>query len=283
MTGWAKSNFGDHRDGFDTLHTGLTVELISTSRHDLKVCSVQDQIDDVIKGNIEKYDFLPVVRSEDDQKITGLFHTKGFPAGAPLVGTVAQNFTPLSEETIIGADSSILDFVRDADQKPCQLVVSGAHIVGLVSLSDLQRLPVRAVLFALITGFEITMMSAIRKWYVDEEEWISCLSDGRREVLEGQRDAALALDSFIDSLLLTQFSDKKQLVLKRYQGLRSKTSLKDALNKIERLRDFVAHANDYAPSPKQATEVCAVVRNLLELRAEISTPVTNRTHSNDFT
>src|SRR5258706_9426232 len=148
MTGWAKSNFGDHRDGFDTLHTGLTVELISTPRNDLKVCRADNQIADVINGNIEKYDYLPVVRSADDRKITGLFHTKEFPAGAPLVGTVAQNFTPLSEETIIGADSSILDFIWDADQKPCRLVVSGAHIVGLVSLSDLQRLPVRAALFA---------------------------------------------------------------------------------------------------------------------------------------
>ncbi|SRR5258706_8153474 len=273
MTGWAKSNFGDHRDGFDTLHTGLTVELISTPRNDLKVCRADNQIADVINGNIEKYDYLPVVRSADDRKITGLFHTKEFPAGAPLVGTVAQNFTPLSEETIIGADSSILDFIWDADQKPCRLVVSGAHIVGLVSLSDLQRLPVRAALFALITGFEITMMSAIRKWYDDEEAWISNLSGDRRRILEKQKSISLSKDGLIDSLLLTQFCDKKQLIFRRYQGQRSKTALKNALNKIERLRDFVAHANDYAASPEQATEVCAVVRNLVELRGEISASV----------
>lgn len=273
MTGWAKSNFGDHRDGFDTLHTGLTVELILTSRDDLKVCSADDQIVDVVTDNIEKYDYLPVVRSEDDRKITGLFHAKEFSVRAPLVGTVAQNFTPLSEETIIGADSSILDFILDADQKPCRLVVSGAHIVGLVSLSDLQRLPVRAALFAVITGFEISMMSAIRKWYGDEEVWMSNLTDDRRRILEEQRSISLAKDGLIDSLLLTQFCDKKQLVFKRYQGQRSKTSLKNVLNKIERLRDFVAHANDYAASPEQATEVCRVVRNLVELRGEISASV----------
>src|SRR5947207_74082 len=100
MTGWAKSNFGDHRDGFDTLHTGLTVELIATPRHDLKVCSADDQIIDVIEGNIESYDYLPVVRSRDDQKILGLFHTKAFPVGVPPVGSVAQNFIQLSEEAI---------------------------------------------------------------------------------------------------------------------------------------------------------------------------------------
>ena len=48
------------------------------------------------------------------------------------------------------------------------------------------------------------------------------------------------------------------------QGRRSKSSLKEALNKIEKLRDFVAHANDYAAWPEQAREVCAVVRNLMD-------------------
>jgi hypothetical protein len=269
MIGWAKSNFGDHRDGFDTLHAGLTVGLISTSRADLKVCSAEDPIVDVIKGNIEKYDYLPVVRSKDDRKITGLFRTKELPVDASLVGTVAQNFTPLSEETIIGADSSILDFILDADQKPCRLVF--LEPTSSASLACRIRLPVRAALFALITGFEITMMSAIRKWYGDV--WMSNLSDERRRILEEQRSISLAKDGLIDSLLLTQFCDKKQLVFKRYQGQRSKSSLKSVLSKIERLRDFVAHANDYAASPEQAAEVCTVVRNLIELRGEISTSV----------
>lgn len=273
MIGWAKSNFGDHRDGFDTLHAGLTVELISTPRHDLKFCCVDDRIADVIENNIEKFDYLPVIRAKDDPRIAGLFFTKSFPAGEPLVGTVTEKFTALSEETIIGADSSILDFIRDADQRPCRLVVSGAHIVGLVSLSDLQRLPVRAVLFALITGFEITMMSAIRNWYASEEDWMSNLSEDRRRILDEQKSVSLEQDGLIDSLLFTQFGDKKRLVTMRYRGQRSKASLKKTLNEIGRLRDFVAHANDYAASPRQAAEVCAIVRDLLELRSEISNSI----------
>jgi CBS domain-containing protein len=90
MTGWAESHFGDHRDGFESLHIGLTVELIATPRHDLKVCSADDRISEVIKENIENYDYLPVVRSEDDQKITGLFHTKRRAGGAPGGTTVAR-------------------------------------------------------------------------------------------------------------------------------------------------------------------------------------------------
>jgi len=47
-----------------------------------------------------------------------------------------------------GADASILDFVWDADTKPCRLVVSGSKIVGLASFHDLQKLPARAAPFA---------------------------------------------------------------------------------------------------------------------------------------
>jgi hypothetical protein len=58
----------------------------------------------------------------------------------------------LPEENLIGADAGILSFVKGADRRGCRLVMSGAEISGLVSLSDLQKLPVRAtVLFALIT------------------------------------------------------------------------------------------------------------------------------------
>jgi hypothetical protein len=69
MIGRAKSNFGDHRDGFDTLHTGLTVELISTPRHDLKLCCADDRIADVIENKIEKFDYLPVIRSSYRPKL----------------------------------------------------------------------------------------------------------------------------------------------------------------------------------------------------------------------
>jgi hypothetical protein len=67
--------------------------------------------------------------------------------GAKPKGRVYEKMRHLSEANLIGADASILAFVRDADRHKCRLVVSGCEISGLVSLSDLQRLPVRAALF----------------------------------------------------------------------------------------------------------------------------------------
>ena len=70
---------------------------------------------------------------------------------------IGDDFVPFSEDIVIGADASIIDFVTTADERQTRLVVSGDRVAGLVSLSDLQQLPVRAALFTLITRLEIAM------------------------------------------------------------------------------------------------------------------------------
>ena len=67
---------------------------------------------------------------------------------------IADYFEPLSEDHLIGADASIIDFVMQAENHPVRLVVSDDEVAGLVSLSDLQHLPVRAAIFTLITSLE---------------------------------------------------------------------------------------------------------------------------------
>ena len=64
-------------DTFETLHGGLTVELISTHRRDLKTCSLDDSLADVVMHNTEQYDYLPVT-TEKGGRIVGLLRAAGF-------------------------------------------------------------------------------------------------------------------------------------------------------------------------------------------------------------
>jgi hypothetical protein len=159
------------------------------------------------------------------------------------LGTIWQCYAPLTEEYLIGADASILDFVLDADQRPCRLVVSGARIVGLVSLSDLQRLPVRAALFALITGFEMAMADSIRKVHSSDGDWLKFLGKSRQQKIEGEKAKSKVDDSYVDSLLFTQFCDKREIVKQQFPEER-RDPLGEALIRIEGLRNNVAHANE---------------------------------------
>jgi hypothetical protein len=213
----------------------------------------------------EDYDFIPVI--DENRRFIGLFDASAH-RGRQTLATIWQCFVPLSEKYLIGADASILDFIIDADQRPCRLVISGAKIFGLVSLSDLQRLPVRAALFALITGLEITMAEFIKEKYSDESAWLEVLASRRQQKINDEMNKAKADNGYVESLLFTQFCDKNRIVERSFPEGRRK-DLEIRLNKIEKLRNSIAHANEYAATPDQAKSVCEVVRDLLELRDEL--------------
>jgi hypothetical protein len=269
---WAHSGEVGSSGVFETVHSGLTIQLIETSRDDLMTCKTEDAASLVIAQNTAQYDFIPVTADlgTGRDQIVGLFHAAKFRDGPIPDGCIEDHLTKLSEEHLIGADTSILDFVTDADTRPCRLVVAGPLVSGLVSLSDLQKLPVRAALFALITGFEITMAEAIRGKFVEDEDWMVCLNDGRKDKIKEEIAKSKNDDGFVDALLFTQFCDKKEILIKSFQFGPGKTQLRRQLEQIQKLRDGVVHANEYAATPEQARDVCAIVRDLLDLRAEIA-------------
>jgi CBS domain-containing protein len=269
---WTTTETLLHGKSFEGLHTGLTVGLIATPRIDFVTCCPDESVSSVLHRNSEIYDFLPVVHVDDDgsNKIVGLFHAAKLRQAETINGQVADHSISLSEDLVIGANASILTFIRDADSNPCRMVVEGSRITGLVSLSDLQKLPVRAALFALITGFEITMMQAIRRCCGNSEAWMQYLNLTRRKYLEQEIEKSLLVDSYVDSLLFTQFADKTQIVTETLSLSISKKQLRKNLRRVQKLRDHLAHANEYAATPQAAIEVCDIVRNVMELQRKIS-------------
>jgi hypothetical protein len=249
---WASESLAGTGDDFATLHSGLTINLISTPANALTICTQHETVSDVLGRNSEGFDFIPVV--DENQRFVGMFHAAGAQGNGLSLGTIWQRYFPLSEDYLIGADASILDFLRDADTSPCRLVISGAKIVGLVSLSDLQRLPVRAALFALITGFEITMTNFIKQKCPKDEDWLHLLAATRRQKIEEEKIKSNSENSFVDAILFTQFCDKREILIGHIPDDR-KESVEETLYRIEKLRNSVAHANEYASSPTQARKV----------------------------
>jgi CBS domain-containing protein len=269
---WANHQEVGSGSVFEALHSGLTVQLIATNRDDLVTCKSDETVSAVVDRNTEQYDFIPVISAEGPagEVIIGLFHAEQFRSTPRSNNSVEQHLLPLSEDYLVGADASILDFVTDADSKPCRMVLSGPRITGLVSLSDLQKLPVRAALFALVTGFEIVMLEAIRRRFARDEGWMAYLSDGRRELIKREIADSKKEDAFVNSLLFTQFCDKTDIVRKSFPLSQSKAKLNDQLTQIQKLRDKLAHANEYAASPADAKQVCRIVRSLLALKDVIA-------------
>jgi CBS domain-containing protein len=273
---WAKHSIGNEPHVIlEALQRGLTVSLIATVRKDLVTCAMDQTLAKVVKDTSQnQFDFLPVTEAAINgiasRRIVGLLEIASYRGGATVDSSVAEAMRFLSEENLIGADASILEFVRDADHRRCCLVVSGNQISGLVTLSDLQRLPVRAALFGLVTHLEILMAEVIRREFKGSGEWLKCLSDGRQQALGDELERAQARDGLVDPLLFTQFADKKSIISKSRHLKTSKRKFDDELERIQSLRDHLAHANDYAASPEAASKTCETVRLLDKWREEFS-------------
>ena len=244
----------------DALQRGLTVNLIATARASFATCALDETLSTVVARNRSAgFDFLPVLEPTTGH-IVGLIEIAPFMKGNFPDARVDTRMRPLSEENLLGADATILMFVRDADRQKCRLIVSEHEISGLVSLSDLQRLPVRAALFGLVTYPEIVMASVIRQEFNGTEDWLSRLPDGRRRKLQDEIVRARKDDELVDALLFTQFVDKATIIYKSGQFLKEPDVFEQQYKKIQFLRDHLAHANDYAASPDAAVETCRTVR-----------------------
>ena len=256
---------------------GLTVESIMTPRARLMTCRRGDSVRELMSRNTGRYSFLPVLDEKDG--ILGLYRAEQWFGREPPDQPIGADFVPLAEALVVGVDAMIIEFLISAHEQPTKLVVSGHRVAGLVGLSDLQQLPVRAALFTSITSLEIVMADWIEaQWPDDPKSWLALLSPGRRTQVLEKIEKFTNSDSFVAEVLCTEFKDKCTIIRKRASFPASRNQMERDFSAIRELRDRLAHASHFAQSPQEALEVCCVTRRILEflswLRNQLDTPRT---------
>lgn len=229
------------------LERSFPIRLIGTF-DDLVTCHIEDSLNDVVsRADAQDFDYLPVT---DGDKIVGLLN-RGAAAegrGLPANGSerlVNDAFDRLDEGNIIAADAGILVFLRNANTKPCRLILTGDQVTGLVNKSDLQKLPVRAVLFHVLTHLELVIADWIRRYFSEEASWLAVLSKERQEALEDRYAVLVNANMAVDRLTATFFADKCSVLLKLSE-FQSRSLAEKQFERIKKLRDAVAHSGDYA-------------------------------------
>jgi hypothetical protein len=222
------------------LETGLRVRDIAVV-DDVMVCSKWERIDDVRK-RADPFDFdnIPV---RDAEVITHVVENlKSHPRDA----YVEDRATPLTEEMLVTAGEPLVSFLPTIASPRYRLVVDGRRITGVVTASDVTQLPVRLLVFALLTHLEQTMLAAIRRASGEWEAIDRLASDRQEKVSEAfERQKDRELNS--SPLELTQFSDKAELLFEL--GLVEPTDpVRQFFWDCYDLRNAVAHARRYAES-----------------------------------
>ena len=173
---------------------------------------------------------------------------------------------PLREDMFMSAEAPLLAFLETADRQRFRLLVDGGRVTGLVTISDLQRLPVYSVLFSLVVAVEMLLMDWIRRASVDDEDWLQHLKSGDRRQIERYWERRRAENLHVDRLAVASFTH--ELTAADGLGLfRDDASRRGALERLIGLRDQVYHGIDIAPTAAHALELPDHARNALSLVA----------------
>ena len=157
-------------------------------------------------------------------------------------GRVRDAMLPLSEELIASADTPIAELIPRMKSVPYRLILSGDRIDGLVTKSDLLKLPVRVVVFGLLTHLESAMAELITTRWPDNT-WTAQLSPGRHTKLLDKEAALSRRGMNPPRIELTEFADKRDLC-KRLLATRRKQFDQD-MDGLRDLRDQLAHASTF--------------------------------------
>lgn len=181
-----------------------------------------------------------------------------------------KRIIPLTDGIIISESTGILTYIGLASESSYHLVVRRNAIEGIVTPSDLLKLPVRVVLFALLTHLESAMARTIRK-LCPGESWKIDLKPKRLADVQKRFEEGKGKDLYdVDLLTYTEWCDKREICARKLpiEVLGSKTKFRSDLLKLETLRNNIVHANTYLTQPRQLRELVEKANQWVQLLEE---------------
>ncbi len=233
-----KSTSQDLRDLFE--HS-ITVKHVAEK---LKSCKAHDDAA-VIKKCMEKLDF-DVMGIEDEGAVYGYVEQSKLETGQYM--KYQRIFHP---SELIAESTPLIDILPILRDKPRVFVLDRNKVTGIITRGDLQKAPVRLLLFGLVTLLEMHLLHLVRIYY-PSDSWQGFLKDTRLEKAKGLLARRSERNEAIDLADCLQFCDKRDLILRNQQireriGLKSKEDEEAGehlLQSAEELRDKLAHAQD---------------------------------------
>jgi hypothetical protein len=221
------------------LEAGLRVGDIAT--FGVRTCETSASLEEVLADpDLKSFDAIPV-RALD--RVVGVVER----LAVPSTGTVQDHMRRLDDDILVAADVPLKSFIRLLLNDPYRLVVRGARIEGIVTQSDVHKLPVRLLVFAHITHLEMTMAALIGREFTGDD-WLGLFPRRRRDRVLGK--LRLLQQRRLDPILveLTDFGDKRRILTEGgLLGSGDDCARAEAeLERIEQLRNVVAHAATFA-------------------------------------
>jgi hypothetical protein len=169
-------------------------------------------------------------------------------------GSCGDHLHPFGPDDLVDSTASLQDVIRSLDVNLRCFVTQLDEVSAIVTLDDLEKPPVRMLLFGMIGLFEMVATRRIAERF-PQGGWEPLVAPGRLDkarALQAERVRRGRPSELLDCL---QLSDRGQLLLEipGFQdallplGLESRKAAKRALKELEALRNDLAHAQDIVP------------------------------------
>jgi len=217
----------DWENTLEGINSGIHVRHIAT--FNLTKCKeTEDPKEIMYKKEFEQFDIIPV--EDDNHAIKHIIkREQNKPSKIPVDVTM-----------LIPAETPLLIGIQALEKSSFKLVLGNNGIEGIVTKSDLLKLPVRMLAFAHISYFEMCMTKVIREKIGDSVDTIARFLSLKRqekcnEKYEYLKQNRLDLD-YVEAL---DFCDKRDILKKHFK---LGNEFKHDLEKIEALRNQIAHS-----------------------------------------
>jgi hypothetical protein len=162
-------------------------------------------------------------------------------------GTCGDHGRPIDPTEIVSSTTPLIDFLPLMKQRDHLFVLEGARLESIVTSADLQKPPVRMLLFGLVGLLEMFLLALVRR-HCPEDSIRSCLRPKRLEEAQKLYDLRRARNEEIDLADCLQICDKRDLILKvvtlQKLGFETKASAERLFKDAEGLRNRLAHSQD---------------------------------------
>lgn len=219
---------------------GVTVQAIAEPLLTVaKIARAED-----VRATLRRVDFDVAGLADDD-----LSPVDGFVVREELTaGTCGEHAHSFRETDLVSDSTPLVDVLQTLQEARRRFVLAGIHIRGIVTRADLQKPPVRILVFGLISLFEMNQSFLIRRLYVDDR-WTQALSPRRLDQARRLMEQRQQRNEDLELLDCLQLSDKRSLLLKSARarevlGFTSNGDGERRLRAIEELRDRIAHSQD---------------------------------------
>jgi CBS domain-containing protein len=226
----------------EAMEGGFHVRLISTFAPDLVWAPADNDAASWLAANNPEFDQFPV---KDGDRTVGVLLRDGNHRAT----SIRDAMHPLREGLIVSADMPITQLIPHVREHHFRLVLRGGRIDGLVTRSDLLKLPVRMLIFGLVSHLELCMRALVRQrspW----PAWLELLERRRRQDIHGRIDALSSARLEPDPLEFTNFSDMVDVLADQPDlggGFRSEAeAIRDLRNDIAHAKTFISSAEDVA-------------------------------------